>query len=174
MLNEIDEMKHRGDTEGLFALLQGNRNEDWMSRLDAAEALAQLGDGRGLDYLNHMLTSSDKDIQEVVSEILEGLRDYQLEPVLQPEIVDQPNSKNWVYKIALKYPYLVAWSAFVALSLLADVLLAPALDLLLWGTRSWVPESIAILIRLFVYLLVGFFIFRIVIRHIVLPLQGIK
>ena len=176
MLNEIEiiEMKSKGDVEGLFALLQSNRQKDWMLRLDAAEALAQLGDKRGLDYLNQMMNSSDKDIQEVALEILDGLKNYQPEPILQNRILEQPNSKNRIFKITSKYPFLVAWLAFIVLNFLVGLFVTPAVDLLLLVTKSWLPEIIAIFIRLFLYLFATFFIFRFVIKNIVLPHKGMN
>ena len=49
MAKEIEEMKINGNIDGLLAILQKKR--DWMLSLDAAEALAQMGDQRGLDYI---------------------------------------------------------------------------------------------------------------------------
>ena len=54
-------------------VLEMKNNKDWMKRLDAAEALAQKNDRRGLDYLNKSLKSSNADIREVAKEIIEGL-----------------------------------------------------------------------------------------------------
>ena len=111
MFNEITEMKNKRNIEELFALLQSDKVEndkDWMLRLDAAEALAQLGDKRGLEYLNKIIeTSNNKDVQDVASEILSGLKDYQPEPTLQTQVHNQPNPNSLVYKISSKYPYLV-------------------------------------------------------------------
>ena len=175
MLNEITTMKNQGNVEGLFALLQSDRDQSdkgWMLRLDAAEALAQLGDKRGLDYLNTIMESSNKDIREVASEILDGLRDYQPEPIPQTQILDQPNSNSFVYKISSKYPYLIAWLAFIALYFLAGTLLTPVISLFLVTTEPWLPESISSFTRLLLYLVVAFFIFRFVIKKIILPYEG--
>jgi len=69
----IIEMKQNGEIESLAYLL--NNESEWMLRLDAAEALAQLGDERGLDYLTRALDDPDTDIGDVAKEILEGLND---------------------------------------------------------------------------------------------------
>jgi HEAT repeat protein len=174
MLNEINEKKSKRDVEGLFALLHSNRNKDSLLRLDAAEALAQLGDKRGLDYLNQMMNSSDKDIQEVASEILEGLKDYQPEPILQTQILKRPSANSWIYKTTSKYPYLVAWLAFIALYFLAGSLLTPAIDLLLLITESWLPEFLSYFTRLLLYIIAAFFVFRFVVKKIVLPHEGMN
>src|SRR5690349_14798406 len=104
MFNEIEEMKSKGDVEGLLAVLRSNNDDGekgWMRRLDAAEALAQLGDQRGLDYLRQMAASPNKDIYEIAIEILDGLGYSQ--PV-QAKTHAQPSSKSLLYNVSVKYP----------------------------------------------------------------------
>ena len=175
MFNEITELKNKRNIEELFALLQSDKVEndkDWMLRLDAAEALAQLGDKRGLDYLNKMNESSDKDVQDVASEILSGLKDYQPELTLQTQVHNQPNPNRLVYKIISKYPYLVAWIAFIALLFLAATILSPV-ELLFWTiVPTWATKSISSLTALLFNFTIGFFVFRFVIKKLVLPYKS--
>jgi hypothetical protein len=125
-----------------------------MLRLDAAEALAQLGDKRGLDYLNKMNKSSNKDVQDVASEILGGLKDFQPEPILQTQVHAQPNSKSLVYKINSKYPYLIAWTAFLVLFFLAVTALNPVILLFLVTAKIWLPKLPELISSFILFLLV--------------------
>jgi hypothetical protein len=172
MFNEIIEMKNKRNVEELFTLLQSDKGEsekDWMLRLDAAEALAQLGDKRGLDYLNKMIESSNKDIQDVASEILDGLKDFQPEPILQTQVHQQSNPNSLVYRIISKYPYPISWIAFLVLYFLAITVLAPVATLYWLTVPTWMPRLISSLILLLAYLAIGFFIFRYLIKKIILP-----
>jgi hypothetical protein len=175
MLNEIKELKSKGDVENLFALLQSNKDsgdKDWMLRLDAAEALAQLGDKRGLDYLNQMMISSNKDIQEVASEILDELKDYQSEPILQAQVINQSNPNNLIYKINSKYPYLISWIAFISLYFVVTAILSPVVTLFWVIVPTWVTRSISSLTALLLNFTIGFFVFRFVIKKLVLPYKN--
>lgn len=72
-MTNIDELKQQGDITELFTLM--SEAKDWLVRLDAAEALALLGDPHALAYLKKIaLSSADDDTREVALEILEGLR----------------------------------------------------------------------------------------------------
>jgi len=71
----IEELKLKGNVEGLVAVQ--NSSTDWMRCLDAAEALAQMGDPRGIDYLNEAVENNDSEIRDIAKEILEGLKDHQ-------------------------------------------------------------------------------------------------
>ena len=137
MLNEIKELKSKGDVENLFALLQRNKDsgdKGWMLRLDAAEALAQLGDNRGLDYLNQMTISSNK--------------------------------------INSKYPYLISWIAFIALYFVVTAILSPVVTLFWVIVPTWVTRSISSLTALLLNFTIGFFVFRFVIKKLVLPYKN--
>jgi len=86
---KIMEMKREGNINGLIAVLKSDK--DWMLCLDAAEALAQLGDKRGIDYLHKVVENPDPNVRDVAKEILEGLKDYQPDPITQPHSVDSLN-----------------------------------------------------------------------------------
>ena len=86
----IAEMKQKGDLNGLVKII---RNDDeWISRMDAAKALAQLGDKRGLNYLIHALNDTDTNIQNIAREILEGLNDPRGNQALR-----QPRKRDTVH-----------------------------------------------------------------------------
>lgn len=70
-MTRVSKLKQKGDVEALAAILEDKH--DWMLSLDAAEALVQLEDQRGLDYLINALTNPSADIRAVATEILEGL-----------------------------------------------------------------------------------------------------
>jgi hypothetical protein len=72
---KISELKQKNDLSGLLEMLE--KENDWLLSLDAAEALAQLGDKHGLDRLISALNDSDVDVRDVAREILEGLDDPQ-------------------------------------------------------------------------------------------------
>jgi len=69
--NEIAELKDKSDRDGLLSIMEDPATA--MRGLDAAEALAELADERGLDYLIVALDSADADERDVAAEILEGL-----------------------------------------------------------------------------------------------------
>lgn len=69
--DEIAGLKDKSDRDGLLTIMEDAG--DPMLSLDAAEALAELDDERGLDHLILALHSPDADEREVAVEILEGL-----------------------------------------------------------------------------------------------------
>ena len=69
--DKINSFREKGDVKGLIEIIKSNH--DWMLRLDAAEALAQLGNEQGINYLISSLESPDDDIRDIAKEILEGL-----------------------------------------------------------------------------------------------------
>jgi hypothetical protein len=175
MLLEIKSLKSKADVDGLYALLleTDERNEKgWMARLDIAEALAQLGDRRGQDYLQQMTESSNKDIQEVALEILEGLKNYQPEPIIQEENPIQSRQKGLLYKINSKYPYLIAWVFFLSIYFIAVTALNPVVELFLVTTYTWLSKLTSSLILFFLFIIVGFFVFRFTVKKFVLPYEN--
>ena len=74
-------LKQQNDLPALLAMLENE--PDWMEALDAAEALAQLGDARGLERLIQALGDPDPDVREVAREILSGLDDPRGNQALQ-------------------------------------------------------------------------------------------
>lgn len=69
--DKINLFRRKGDAKGLIEIMKSNH--DWMLRLDAAEALAQLGNEQGKNFLISSLESSDEDVRDIAKEILERL-----------------------------------------------------------------------------------------------------
>lgn len=70
MKSAVDELARMGDLESLNEIM--DEHDDWMTQLDAAEALAKLNDPRGLEFLLIAHESEDEEIVAVVEEILES------------------------------------------------------------------------------------------------------
>jgi hypothetical protein len=68
---KLEELLEKGDVSGLVNMLENET--DWMLCLIMAEALAELGDERGLDYLIAGLDIPDKDVNSTAREILAEL-----------------------------------------------------------------------------------------------------
>jgi HEAT repeat protein len=174
MLLEIKSMKIKADVDGLYALLlktDESSEKGWIARLDIAEALAQLGDRRGQDYLNQMAESSNKDIREVALEILEGLKNYQPEPITHQDNSIQTQHQGLLYKINSKYPFLIAWVVFLVIYFIAITALNPVVTLFLVTTYTWLPELASSLILFSVFISVGFFVFRFVVKKFIMPYE---
>jgi HEAT repeat protein len=68
MKSAVDDLVTMKDVESLFEIM--NEDDDWMTQMDAAEGLIQLGDRRGLEYLLIAKQSDIDDVQEAATEIL--------------------------------------------------------------------------------------------------------
>jgi hypothetical protein len=69
MKSAINDLVSMRDLESLVEIM--NENDDWMTQMDAAEGLIQLGDRRGLAYLLIAKQSDIEDIRDSAREILE-------------------------------------------------------------------------------------------------------
>jgi hypothetical protein len=69
MGKDTQELVRMGDVETLFELLEGS--DDWMTQLDAADGLAQLGERAGLDFLRSATQSDAREVREYAREILD-------------------------------------------------------------------------------------------------------
>jgi len=67
MNSQINELIKMSDRESLFEVM--TEHDDWMTQLDAAEALVRLGDRRGYEFLLTATLSDDEEILEVANEI---------------------------------------------------------------------------------------------------------
>src|SRR5690554_6077804 len=70
MSSQIDELIRMRDVETLYELM--TEEDDWLTRLDAAEGLALLGDRRGYEFLLGTLMSDDEDMRATAQEILDS------------------------------------------------------------------------------------------------------
>ncbi len=78
-----------GNVEGLLSIL---RNEqDWMVCFDAAEGLAQLGNGHGKAYLLEALQDRDEEKRAIAREILDGLDSQTGNPTMDQMQVEHTN-----------------------------------------------------------------------------------
>ncbi len=68
MESAVQELVKMRDNESLYEVM--TENDDWMLCLDAAEGLIQLGDERGIEFLEEAIESDDEDISAVAQEIL--------------------------------------------------------------------------------------------------------
>ncbi len=88
---QVKELWAEGDLEGLAHVLR--YDPDWIVRMDAAEALAVLGDPRGRDHLMAALEDPADDVRAVAREILDSLPAAPGNPRVQPrEPEPQPES----------------------------------------------------------------------------------
>ena len=169
---EIKLLKDNADADGLYALLLNtdeSNEKGWMTRLDTAEALTQLGDGRGQDYLLQMTESANKDVREIALEILDGLKNYQPEAITHKNNSVAPKNHDLFYKINSKYPYLMGWIFFLGIYFIAVTLLNPVIDLFLVTTYTWLSKFTSSLILFFLFIFVGFFVFRFAVKKFILP-----
>lgn len=104
-MGKVTKLKQRGDRQGLFVVLD-NKN-DWMLSLDAAEALVQLDDDRGLNYLIGALDDPKAAVRDVSREILEGLNNPEGNLALQSHppgsIHSDPEEEHTDWLARLKY-----------------------------------------------------------------------
>ena len=69
MGKDTQELVRMGDVDTLFELLEDS--DDWMTQLDAAEGLAQLGERAGLDFLRSAMQSDAREVREYARDILD-------------------------------------------------------------------------------------------------------
>lgn len=69
MGKEINELVRMRDVESLYDLME--THDDWMTQLDAAEALIELGERGGLDFIQSAWQSDSQEVREYAGEILE-------------------------------------------------------------------------------------------------------
>ena len=71
--NKVNSLYEKSDIDGLVEILV--HDQDWLIRIDAAEALALLNDARGIDYLIASMRDVDPEVSGVAKEILTELND---------------------------------------------------------------------------------------------------
>lgn len=70
MASNINDLIRMHDTETLFELM--TEDDDWLTQLDAAEGLIQLGDQRGYEFLLSAMMSEDDAMREGAQEIFDS------------------------------------------------------------------------------------------------------
>ncbi|HKJ39216.1 MAG TPA: hypothetical protein VJ972_10590 [Anaerolineales bacterium] len=84
MSNQIDELVKMRDVETLYELM--TEDEEWLTQLEAAEGLVQLGDRRGYEFLSTAIMSDDEDILEVAREMLDSPELTRMKENMEAEI----------------------------------------------------------------------------------------
>jgi hypothetical protein len=67
-MTQIDDLVKMGDRETLYELM--TEDDKWLTRLEAAEGLIELGDRRGYEFLISVTMGDDDEMLEVANEIL--------------------------------------------------------------------------------------------------------
>jgi hypothetical protein len=70
MASQINDLVRMRDVETLFELM--TEDEEWLTQLDAAEGLVQLGDRRGYEFLVSAMMSEDEEMRETAKEIFDS------------------------------------------------------------------------------------------------------
>lgn len=70
MASQINELVRMHDVDTLYELM--TEDDEWMTQLDAAAGLVQLGDRRGYEFLLSATMSDDESILEVAQEIVDS------------------------------------------------------------------------------------------------------
>ena len=68
MASQINELVRMRDVDTLFELM--TEDDEWLTQLDAAEGLIQLGDRRGYEFVINAMMSDDEEILEAAQEII--------------------------------------------------------------------------------------------------------
>ena len=69
MSTQTDDLVAMRDVESLYELM--TEDEEWLTQMDAAEGLIELGDRRGFEYIVTSMMSDDEEILEVAQEIMD-------------------------------------------------------------------------------------------------------
>jgi hypothetical protein len=145
--------------EGLAALLE--TETDPIVCLEAARALAQLNDERGVEYLTSALSVPDGNVNEKAAEFLEEINHPRMTraPRLHLENRTSIAKINRDKSLDAQYPYLIAYIGFIALYAALSVVL------------SFIPlQSLA---QLALSVFIGYYIFKFVVQKNVLPYVNI-
>jgi len=70
MASHINELVKMRDIDSLFELM--TEDDEWLTQLDAAEGLIQLGDRRGYEFLLSAMMSEDDSMRETAREIFDS------------------------------------------------------------------------------------------------------
>ncbi|MEP7136695.1 MAG: HEAT repeat domain-containing protein [Chloroflexota bacterium] len=150
--NQVVELSENNDINGLVSILENN--SDQMLCLEAAMALAQLGDVRGINYLSNASKNPDAEVSSQAIKILAELNN----PEGNLELQSQQDNANQSYvpkTIRIqKGSFLTGYIGFIALNMLSSVLL------------SFMPFPS--ILRLALLLVAGYYIFKFVVKKTVL------
>ncbi len=150
--SQVMELAENNDINGLVNILENN--SDLMESLEAAMALAQLGDERGLNFLITSLMFPDPNISSQARKILVELNNP--EGNLALESIDVDSDQPYVpKKVSIKkYSYLVGYIGYIALNIFASILM------------SFIPLSS--FLKSIILLVIGYYMFKFVINKAIL------
>jgi len=140
---------------GLIRILE--KDTDALQCLDAAKALAQLGDERGVDYLIAALDVPDIDVRLTAKKYILELDNRRGIEALKShlETSKHPTHPGVRTKLDAKYPFLTAYVGFFALSILAAFLV------------GLLP--LPTFLRYIVITVIAFYVFKYVVQKNILP-----
>ncbi len=148
-------LSNSGKIDDLVNIL-GHEN-DPMQCLNAAKALAQLGDERGMDYLIAALDIPDPGVNQTAREYLSQLNNRRGNLALKtrPASNIPPHRPGKSEGLNKKYPFLTGYIGFIAIYALISVVI------------GFIP--IPSMISLALQLIAGFYVFKFVVRKNILP-----
>ncbi len=155
--NSIKVLVQKRDIDSLLDILTNDTNP--LRCLDAAKALAQLGNERGKDYLIAALEIPDLEVKSTAKMYLAELnrpkkaKDFQAHQESSIPSIDPDERPS----LNARYPYLTGYVGFIALYLLLTVLV------------SFVP--LPTILRYTIVVVIGFYIFKYVVQKNILPFK---
>lgn len=82
-MTHIDDLVKMGDRETLYELM--TENDEWLTRLESAEGLIELGDQRGYEFLISVTMGDDDEMLEVANEILASPQTMKMKRQIESE-----------------------------------------------------------------------------------------
>jgi hypothetical protein len=150
--SQVMELAENNDVNGLVNILENNSN--LMVSLEAAIALAQLGDERGLNFLITSLIFPDPNISSQARKILVELNNPEGNAALD-SLQDDTGQIHTPEKVNIKkYSFLVGYASYITLTFLASILLS----------LTPLPSFL----RFVLLLIIGYYIFKFAINKTVL------
>jgi hypothetical protein len=150
--SQVMELAENNDINSLVNILENNSN--LMESLEAAMALAQLGDERGLNFLITSLIFPDPNISSQARKILVELNNPEGNAALD-SLQDDTSQVHTRKKVSIKkYSFLAGYASYITLTFLASILL------------SFTPFPS--FLRFVLLLIIGYYIFKFVVNKTVL------
>ena len=150
--SQVMELAENNDINGLVDILENK--SDLMESLEAAMALAQLGDERGVNFLITSLIFPDPNISSHARKILTELNDPEGNLALESlhADLDQPYIPK---KVSIKkHSYLVGYIGYIALNIFASILM------------SFIP--LPSFLKTILLLVIGYYMFKFVVNKAIL------
>ena len=130
---KADKLSEKGDSTGLTQLMY--HGTDWLGRLEAAEALALMGQDNGVDYLLECLQDPEPDVRAVAIEILQSLDN----PRATQELKEM--SMDGVYALIQEDPNTLLECGNCGAQIPARAKVCPQCGIQLYGDRMRITAS---------------------------------